>query len=242
MFKFKKSSLQIYILEQSSKLKKMADARNTGNCSFENFLELIGSFGFYQKRLVIYIFPFTFLWAFIYLTQIFLILTPNHWCRIPELQALSKEMQLNLGIPKKEDNSFEKCVMYDTNFTEALKNNLTTANTSWDKKSCNAWVYDREEIPYDSIATELNWVCQKDKLGPLTVNFYFVGAIIGSILFGIATDRWGRVPGVMLANACALIGGVASSFCSSFLLFSVARGITGMAFDNCANAIWILGE
>lgn len=132
--------------------------------------------------------------------------------------------------------------MYYTNFTEALKNNLTTANTSWDKKSCNAWVYDREEVPYDSIATELNWVCQKDKLGPLTVNFYFIGAIIGSIFFGIATDRWGRIPGVMLANACALIGGVASSFCSSFLLFSVARGITGMAYDNCANAIWILGE
>lgn len=208
--------------------------------SFEELLISINDLGCYQKRLLVYMFPFVFLYTFIYLGQIFLIIRPSYWCRIPELEDQPKEVQLSLGIPKKDSNQYERCVMYDANFTEALANNLETANTSWPQKSCNSWVYDKSEVPYESIATEENWVCEDDDLGPLTVTIYFLGAVLGAIVFGYAIDNLGRLPTAILSNACGFIGGIACSFCNNFVCFSVARFIVGMAFDACGNAIWIL--
>lgn len=211
-----------------------------GCLSFDELLTSIGEFGFYQKRLVAYLFPFGFLYSFIYLSQIFIILRPTHWCRIPELLDQPKELQLSLGIPKKDDIHYERCVMYDTNFEEALANGLDTANTSWPQKSCDSWVYDKSEVPYESIATQENWVCQDDDLGPSSILIFFLGAIFGSVVFGYAIDNLGRLPTAILSNACGLIGGVASAFCSHFLWFAVSRFITGIAFDTCISAIWIL--
>ncbi|KAH8415545.1 hypothetical protein KR222_003811, partial [Zaprionus bogoriensis] len=208
--------------------------------TFDELLPYMGEFGFYQKRLVLYIFPFTFLWAFVYFTQIFVIIMPEHWCQIPELQDLPKHEQLHLGIPKKDDDSFEKCVMYDTNFTYVLESNLTEANDSWPQKTCDVWVYDKELVPYDSIATENNWVCSQDDLGPYTVTVFFLGALVGNIVFGFMADHWGRIPAAMLSNLCGLIGGVTSAFSTSFLSFSVCRFVAGMAFDNCSYPAYIL--
>ncbi|XP_060655993.1 carcinine transporter-like isoform X1 [Drosophila nasuta] len=209
-------------------------SKDKENClSFDEFLPYMGEFGLYQKRLIVYLIPFFFLWAFIYFTQIFLIVVPNdHWCRIAELQDLSREEQLKLGIPKVKDE-YNKCFMYDTNYTDALDRNLTTADENWPQKPCKDWIYDKEQVPYESIATQYNWVCQNDHLGPYSVTIYFLGSIVGGLIFGYAADHWGRLPAVMLSNLCALIGGLLSAFCNSFLWFSITRFVVGLALNNC---------
>lgn len=226
---------------QSSKERRAID---NDNClRFDDFLPYIGEFGFYQKRLVIYAIPFFFLWAFIYFTQIFLIIVPNdHWCRIPELQDLSKDEQQKLAIPKIKNNEYDNCLMYDTNYTKAIENNVTAADKSWPRKPCTDWCYDKEEVPYESIATQYNWVCKNDHLAPWTVTVYFLGSIVGGLLFGYVADHWGRIPAVMLSNFCGLIGGILSAFCSSFLWFSITRFVVGLAYDNCCMPIYVLSE
>ncbi|KAH8302812.1 hypothetical protein KR044_010843 [Drosophila immigrans] len=219
----------------------MATNRDKENClSFDEFLPYMGDFGLYQKRLIIYLIPFFFLWAFIYFAQIFLIIVPNdHWCRIAELQQLSKDEQLQLGIPKSK-GVYDKCFMYDTNYTEALERNLTKADDSWAQKPCEDWNYNRQQVPYESIATQFNWVCQYDHLGPYSVTINFLGSVVGGLIFGYAADHWGRLPTVMLSNLCGLIGGILSAFCKSFLWFSITRFVVGLAMDNCCIPMYVL--
>lgn len=53
---------------------------------FDDLLPYIGEFGIYQKLLFVFMIPFAFFVAFVYFSQIFMSLTPeHHWCQVPEL-------------------------------------------------------------------------------------------------------------------------------------------------------------
>lgn len=58
---------------------------------FDDILPHIGEFGRYQKLLFLMMIPFAFFVCFVYFSQIFMTLVPeHHWCHVPELQHLNK--------------------------------------------------------------------------------------------------------------------------------------------------------
>jgi len=58
---------------------------------FDDVLPHLGEFGRYQKMLFLLLAPFMFFVAFVYFSQIFITLTPDHWCRVPGLEFLTPE-------------------------------------------------------------------------------------------------------------------------------------------------------
>jgi hypothetical protein len=116
--------------------------------------------------------------------------------------------RLKLAIPKEEDHqSYSKCSMYAVNFTEILLRGGANESekAKWPIKSCSSgWEYNFTEIPYSTIATEvsfylffaafilinlfclsqLDWVCENSYLPTLSQSIFFVGAIVGGLLFG----------------------------------------------------------
>lgn len=59
---------------------------------FDDLLPHIGEFGLYQKILFLLMIPFAFFVAWVYFTQIFITIVPEHyWCKIPELANLTVE-------------------------------------------------------------------------------------------------------------------------------------------------------
>ncbi|KAH8384314.1 hypothetical protein KR200_007019 [Drosophila serrata] len=212
------------------------------DCSkYDDFLSYVGEFGVYQKRLLTIMLLAAFLFGFTYCGHIFMVLVPaNHWCRIPELETLPKEQQLELGIPKDKEGNFERCARYDVAF-ELDKLNISKPNESWPRKQCDkGWIYDKDEVPYETIATEGNWVCNDKELVTYTAIIYFMGSVVGCLCFGYISDHCGRVWSLCLANSCALIGGCLSALCKDFWPFSATRFLVGMAHDNCFNPIFIL--
>lgn len=98
--------------------------------------------------------------------------------------------------------------MYAVNFTEMIQNGVRVANTSWPKQECiYGWEYGKDEIPYDTIATENNWVCKNDHLSTLTQSIFFLGAICGGLLFGWIADRYGRIPALVGCNSIGFVAG-----------------------------------
>jgi hypothetical protein len=58
---------------------------------FDDLLPHVGDFGRYQKILFLLMIPFAFFVAFVYFSQIFIIIVPEkHWCNIPELSHLNE--------------------------------------------------------------------------------------------------------------------------------------------------------
>lgn len=100
--------------------------------------------------------------------------------------------------------------MYAVNFTEMILNGVVKPDLSWPVQSCKyGWEYNFTEIPYSTIATELDWVCENAFLPTLSQSIFFCGAIVGGLLFGWIADRYGRIPALA---GCNLIGFVAGEF------------------------------
>ncbi|KAF5290612.1 hypothetical protein FQR65_LT01902 [Abscondita terminalis] len=210
---------------------------------FDDLLPYIGEFGLYQKILFLLMIPFAFFVAFVYFSQIFITITPEEfWCRIPELEHLHKEQRVKLAIPKGVD-SLEKCHMYAVNFTEMLLQGVTEADPSWPTKPCdNGWEYNltTSDVPYASIAVELNWVCENSALPTIAQAVFFCGAILGGLIFGWVADSKGRIPALVGSNLVGFAAGIGTAFCNTFWTFCVCRFLVGMAFDNCFTMIYII--
>ncbi|XP_049540739.1 solute carrier family 22 member 13 [Anopheles darlingi] len=220
---------------------------------FDDLLPHVGEFGRYQKILFLLMIPFAFFVAFVYFSQIFITLVPEeHWCYVPELQHLSVEQRRALSIPVDESVtghfaedgdtiSYSKCTMYAVNFTEVLANNIRKADPSWPTQPCqNGWEYNFTDVPYATVATDFEWVCDHAYLPTLAQSIFFLGAIAGGLLFGWIADRYGRIPALAGCNLIGFVAGVATAFVGNFWQFSLCRFLVGFAFDNCFTMMYIL--
>ncbi|KAG6802461.1 carcinine transporter [Apis mellifera caucasica] len=220
--------------------------------TFDDILPYVGEAGRYQWFLFIVLLPFTFVYAFLYFTQFFITLLPNeHWCTVPELERwnLTDEEKIAISIPtasteelKQEGaTSFSRCNMYNVNYTEIIEKGIRKADPSWPIKSCqNGWTFNHTMIPYRSIAVELEWVCDHAFLSSAAQSAFFVGSMLGGLIFGYIADHYGRIPALVACNAVGFIASVGTAFCDSFWSFCLARLVVGSSFDNCFNVLFII--
>lgn len=155
----------------------------------------------------------------------------------------SSHFRLKFAIPKEADGKYHKCLMYNVNFTEMRAKGIDKPDQKWPMTKCRSgWEYNFTDIPYETIATELDWVCDDSYLPSLSQSVFFLGAICGGLLFGWIADRYGRIPSLALCNLVGFAAGCATAFSTSFWMFSFCRFLVGFAFDNCFTMMYILGE
>ncbi|XP_065361705.1 organic cation transporter protein-like [Calliphora vicina] len=209
---------------------------------FDDLLPMLGEFGKYQKILFLCMIPFTFFVAFVYFSQIFLTLIPEqHWCTVPELNGLPIDERLALSIPRMVNGDYNNCLMYNVNYTEMLAKGIHVADPSWPTVPCrHGWSYNFTEIPYSTVATEENWVCDNAALPTYAQSIFFLGAIVGGLLFGWIADKFGRIPSLIGCNLVGFAAGVSTAFVSNFWQFALMRFFVGFAFDNCFTMMYIL--
>ncbi|XP_063601034.1 solute carrier family 22 member 13-like [Penaeus indicus] len=173
--------------------------------------------------------------AFAYFGQIFMILTPPHWCRAPPgLEDLNlTEAQLKeLTLPRRENGEFQSCARYDINFTQVVESNLSWPDPDWPLTSCtHGWTYNFS-LYYPTITSQLDWVCDEDWRPALAQSLFFVGSMLGSPSLGWAADTWGRLPIIIFTNVLGGVAGVASAFSSSFAMFAACRFFVGITHEQ----------
>ncbi|XP_038208486.1 carcinine transporter-like [Zerene cesonia] len=216
------------------------ESDNIGS-ALEAVITSVGEIGLYQRILFIGMLPFGFAWAFTYFVQMFITATPQeHWCRVPELASLDLELRRHLSVPSTGDYDVDSCMVFDANWTHVLET-LRPPETNTPLIPCqNGWEFIFEDIPYSTVVSEREWVCDKASLVPWAQSISFLGSIVGGILCGTLADRYGRLPVLILANALGVIGNIASMFTTGFWDFSVCRFIAGMCVDSCFILIFIL--
>ncbi|XP_015172217.1 PREDICTED: organic cation transporter protein isoform X2 [Polistes dominula] len=220
---------------------QLANGKDIKEMDFDDLLPYVGEFGLYQKILFILMIPFASFVAWVYFSQIFLTLVPEeHWCWVPELENLTVSERVALAIPIGKEG-YSKCTMYDANYTEILSKGIKVNDPTWSIKKCqHGWEFNYTEIPYSTIATEFEWVCDDSALPSTAQSIFFVGAIFGGLIFGWIADKYGRVPALVGANIIGFLSGVATIFAGSFWEFAACRFFFGFAFDNCFTMMYIL--
>ncbi|CAB3221141.1 unnamed protein product [Arctia plantaginis] len=165
----------------------------------DSVLNHVGDLGRYQKLLFIAMLPLGFTYAFAYFVQLFIAVTPqNHWCRVPELANLSMELRRNLSAPGAITGKWDHCMTFDTNWTQVL-DTLKPPAVGTPMVPCqHGWEFEFNDIPYETVTSEREWVCDNAKNVPTAASMFFVGSVVGGVIFGWMADRFGRVPAVIV--------------------------------------------
>ncbi len=87
----------------------------------------------------------------------------------------------------------------------------------------------------------MDWVCDDDWIPPFTQAVFFVGAAIGTLLFGFAADRYGRYPSFVAANLLLMVVGIILPYCQDVYSFVAARFAMGLTHSQYYGLIYLLG-
>ena len=72
-----------------------------------------------------------------------------------------------------------------------------------------------------------NLVCGRDHLWQTTQSIFTVGSLIGSVVFALLADKYGRKPVHLLSQYVLIAVGVGCAFSSNLTIFAVFRFIMG---------------
>ncbi|XP_013193570.2 organic cation transporter protein [Amyelois transitella] len=208
----------------------------------ERIIVHLGEMGTYQRWLVVLMLPFGAAMSFNYCIQIFIAATPQeYWCKVPELQALDVELRRNLSIPFTDDPpGWDRCQMFAANYTEVLATLTRPANDTPLIPCRHGWEFLFNDIPYSTIINEREWVCDRAAYAPFAQSVYFMGSLVGVVIFGFLGDAYGRLPAFIGANIIGFIGNIATLFTVGEWDFVLIRFIAGLANDACYVMIYII--
>ncbi|XP_059183085.1 solute carrier family 22 member 13-like [Centropristis striata] len=192
--------------------------------NFGQILKEIGEFGLFQKWLLVALSIPGIFAAFDIIGQVFTGLNFPHHCNTDWILErgpnLTDERQKNLTLPVNKDGRFESCEMFtpvdlDLETIEAYGLNTTTG-------CLDGWEY---EVPKgaSSIVTEFDVVCDKSGLIEGSQSISMAGVLVGSLVYGAISDRFGRRFAFLLSLLLTLLFGVGSAFSPNVYVYMVLK-------------------
>ncbi|NXN22470.1 S226A protein, partial [Nycticryphes semicollaris] len=199
--------------------------------AFASLLEHVGGMGRFQVASVLLLSLPVFMMASHNLLQNFTAATNEHHCRLRwEANATGLDPQdlLRVSIPHGE-----RCRRFVSPQWWLLEANASAPNSSWpETEPCHdGWTYDRSVFT-STIITEWDLVCSSRGLKQLAQSLYMAGVLVGGIVFGGLSDRFGRRSLLIWCYLQMGIMGTCCSFSPTFTVYCLFRFLTGMAFSG----------
>uniref|UniRef100_A0A8C5TLU6 Major facilitator superfamily (MFS) profile domain-containing protein n=2 Tax=Malurus TaxID=55806 RepID=A0A8C5TLU6_9PASS len=196
---------------------------------FGDLLSAVGECGLYQKLLMLLLsLPLLFN-PFQMVAQLFMVVEVPHHCDTSWIRAvgpnLTEEEQLNLTLPRGADGQFEQCSMYSP--VDWDLDSIVAYGLNDTQKCSSGWVYHTEQPP--SLLTEFDLVCDRAILNDVSQSVSMAGLLIGSMLFGMLSDRIGRRPVFLISVLLQGLFGLGIAFVPHFYVYMAFRCVVGAA-------------
>ncbi|XP_036403099.1 solute carrier family 22 member 7-like [Megalops cyprinoides] len=203
---------------------------------FESVLAETDGFGKHQILIIALLFIPRIILPCHFLLHNFIAAEPAHHCDISGLddggvfENLTQDQMLKVSIPAEEDGTLSSCKMFSEPQLHLLHNSSSPADAS--VVPCqNGWVYDTSTFA-STLATEWDLICDRKGMNRATATIFFIGVMIGAVVFGILCDKYGRKSMLLVSYLLAIAFGLASPFSNSYIMFAVMRFFTGFGLTG----------
>ncbi|XP_078506634.1 solute carrier family 22 member 7-like [Lissotriton helveticus] len=98
-------------------------------------------------------------------------------------------------------------------------------------QSCQqGWAYDHSQFT-STIATQWDLVCEQKWLSKASSTFFFIGVMVGAILNGYLSDRYGRRRTLLVCSVLTLVFEMVAAASVNYPMFAVFRALSGMSIS-----------
>ncbi|XP_008279297.1 solute carrier family 22 member 6 [Stegastes partitus] len=212
--------------------------------AFGDLLEQVGSTGRFQILHVTLLCIPVLMMASHNLLQNFVAAVPPHYCSAHSnvsQNQLSPEDMLRITVPLDQKGAPHRCQRYAAPQWHLLAENGTS--NPWkqggaeddldvDIQGCtDGWSYNMTEMS-STIISDWHLVCDMRSLKQMGQTVYMGGVLVGALVFGSLSDRYGRRILLLISYLLMAVSGTCVAFSTSFSLFCVFRFGCGMALSG----------
>ncbi|XP_039276198.1 organic cation transporter protein-like [Nilaparvata lugens] len=220
----KKDEFHDLLLENES-----VDAKK-GEMAYDDVLEHLGEFGRYQKRIYFLLCLPAISCAFHKLVGVFI------QARVPYRCKLSWEPSTsNYGFLRNNMSTYYPMDQLTHTFSGCKVIDLTSNSTS----ECDSWVYDRTNYESTTL-TEWDLVCHKAWWKASADAIFMIGVLLGSIIFGALSDKYGRRIIFFISLILQACAGVLTGLAPNYFIFVFLRMIVGAATSGVFLVAYVL--
>ncbi|XP_053947368.1 organic cation transporter protein-like [Anastrepha ludens] len=200
---------------------------------YDDVITYLGDFGKYQKQIYFLLCLPAISCAFHKLAGVFLLARPEFRCLLPFENALNATYDSfpkdhwNLTYPfDSATGKYQRCEYYDVDYTVDYLQTATSPATENGTVKCNHYVYDRSKYE-NSAVTEWDMVCSRGLLTATSDSLFMLGVLLGSIIFGQMSDKYGRKPIFFTSLVIQVIFGVIAGVAPEYFTYTISRMIVG---------------
>ncbi|XP_059501192.1 solute carrier family 22 member 7-like [Stegostoma tigrinum] len=200
---------------------------------FEDIFSDVGGFGRFQLIILLLACAPRLILPWHFLLHNFLSAVPSHHCHLtaPDSLNLTHQDRLLAVIPADKDGSLSSCKMYSVPRLHLINMTLGEYNQSTVISCPDGWDYDQSQFT-STLATEWDLVCEKRSLNQAATSIFFIGVMLGALLFGYLSDKFGRRKTLLLAFLFTMVAGTLASFSTSYPMFVVFRMLCGIGLTG----------
>ncbi|XP_069327619.1 organic anion transporter 3 [Eulemur rufifrons] len=196
--------------------------------TFSEILDRVGSMGPFQFLHVAILSIPIFNMANHNLLQIFTATTPDHHCRPPPNASAGPWV-----LPVGPNGNPERCLRFVHPPNASLPNDTQRAT----EPCLDGWVYNSTR---DTIVTEWDLVCNSNKMKEMAQSIFMAGILIGGLVLGDLSDRFGRRPILTGSYLLLAVSGSGAAFSPSLPVYIVFRFLCGFGISGITLSTIIL--